>query len=186
VRNLGWDDIERELGGLNQVTKHLVSTAKKAANKYFEGYTCSEAILLSLREDGFLSFPDVLVRAATGFGAGVGLSRQMCGCLSGAVMAIGIRYGRTGPPASRKNAWDRCRHLSKVFQETFGTTSCAELTKGFNDFASNERISFCAGIIAWTVDQLLRLLDQEANHFSTPEVEAYYRRREGMSHDVAR
>ncbi|TDA70183.1 MAG: hypothetical protein D9V47_02700 [Clostridia bacterium] len=67
----------------------------KAASKYFEGYTCSEAILLSLREDGVLSFPDTLVKAATGFGAGVGLSRQMCGCLSGAVMAIGIRYGRS-------------------------------------------------------------------------------------------
>lgn len=153
---------------------------KAAMEKYRQGYTCSEAILLSLQEEDLIDFSPDVVRAATGFGAGIGLARSLCGCISGAVMAIGVQYGRIDPSRSRKLAWDRCHELVERFRKRFGTTQCATLTDVFTDFASQERIEHCAAIIHFVTREVKDILavPEDFSKFSDPERDDYFRRRE--------
>lgn len=54
----------------------------------------------------------------------------MCGALTGAVMALSLKYGRT--TLSETENYEKCmaktRKLLKSFEETFGSILCWELT----------------------------------------------------------
>jgi C_GCAxxG_C_C family probable redox protein len=66
---------------------------KETASQYFKGsYNCSQSVLASFAEDFGLD-QDLGVSLATGFGAGIGRSGQVCGAVSGACMVIGLKYG---------------------------------------------------------------------------------------------
>ena len=56
-------------------------------------YNCCESVLLALAE--YLGVEsDLIPRIATGVGAGFSLNGLTCGAISGAAMAIGLKYGR--------------------------------------------------------------------------------------------
>jgi len=67
-------------------------TAEKAVELFVSGFNCAEATLLVLSEE-FGKKASVIPRIATGFGGGIGRTGQICGPLSGAVMAIGLQIG---------------------------------------------------------------------------------------------
>ena len=68
------------------------------------------------------------VKLATGFGGGVGGSRQeMCGALTGAVMVIGAVLGRTRPGEDGQPARDLAARYRERFLAEFGSTQCAQL-----------------------------------------------------------
>jgi C_GCAxxG_C_C family probable redox protein len=97
----------------------------RAAEGYAEaGYLCSEAVLLALAE--FLGVESRLVpRIATGFAAGVARTGNVCGALSGAVMGLGLMYGRdtleTEP--CRRPYWYAGR-LAEAFEDALGAATC--------------------------------------------------------------
>lgn len=99
------------------------------------------------------------MKAATPFGGGIGEEREICGALSGALMAIGLRSGRTRPEESRQASYRSARALLQSFRERFSTLSCAKLTEGFADFHGKERRRYCAGeilpFVASAADRLL-------------------------------
>ena len=65
--------------------------AKDLLNYFKNGYNCAESMLLvSLR---FMKKPEELFWAASGFGGGIG-HKNLCGFLTGGVMAIGFSVGR--------------------------------------------------------------------------------------------
>lgn len=68
------------------------STMAMEIDSYFgRGYSCSEAILLvALRR---LALPENQVWAATAFGGGLG-RKDLCGFLTGAMMAFGLASGK--------------------------------------------------------------------------------------------
>lgn len=96
---------------------------------------------------GTIDFPPEVLKAATGFGTGIGEARQLCGALAGAVMAIGLRQGRTDCREGRTRAYWPWGYLVSAFRERFGTTTCAALTARFASFEAPERRAYCAGTI---------------------------------------
>jgi hypothetical protein len=74
-------------------------TVNIAASHAEEEFLCSEAVLITLAE--CLGVESKLIpRIATGFGAGVGREGEVCGALSGAVMGLGLKFGREVSPVS--------------------------------------------------------------------------------------
>ena len=66
---------------------------KENASLLFEGnYNCAQAVLASYADDFGLD-KDLAVSLASGFGAGIGRSGQVCGAVTGACMVIGLQYG---------------------------------------------------------------------------------------------
>ena len=56
------------------------------------GFQCSQAVVATLGEQLCAEQKQVL-RLATGFGGGIALQGDICGAVSGAIMAIGLKHG---------------------------------------------------------------------------------------------
>jgi C_GCAxxG_C_C family probable redox protein len=68
-------------------------TLKIADTLAAEKFLCSECFLMALARYQGVESP-LIPRIATGFGAGIARSGEICGALSGAVMDLSFRYGR--------------------------------------------------------------------------------------------
>ena len=121
-------------------------------------YSCCESVLLVLTE--YLGVKsELLPKIATGVGAGFSLNGLTCGSISGAAMAIGIKYGRKNNSEHPQATWAKVDSLIKSFREKWGATSCKELTgldikttegfkeyyKNIHDYACTERVKFAVG-----------------------------------------
>ncbi len=127
-----------------------------------------------------MDLPKDVIRASITLAAGLGFSVNMCGALTGASLALGQKYGRyrLDEGIGRKPSWSRGTRLVERFKEKYRTVSCAEMTWGFGDFASQARIERCMGIIDFTTRAVARLLSDPDDTFDDPDKEGYFRRRE--------
>ena len=101
---------------------------RRAAGYAEEDFLCSEAVLMALSECLGVS-SEIIPRIATGFGAGVGGKGEVCGALSGAVMGLGLRFGRSTVEegeGERRPHWFSTE-LATRFQEQFGHVRCEDL-----------------------------------------------------------
>lgn len=65
---------------------------ESAVATFSQGYACSQAVFATFaRELGMNQ--ETALRVSAGFGGGLGRQGDVCGAVSGAVMAIGLRYG---------------------------------------------------------------------------------------------
>ena len=100
------------------------------ALSYFNnGFNCAESVLMAvgeeLRLDGFQA-----QRLATGFGAGIARQGYICGCLSGATMAVGLAVGRVegSDEASKELVYEIVGKVFDRFSERLHTVDCRQLT----------------------------------------------------------
>ena len=67
------------------------------ATRYMsEGYTCAESVLRAVSEEYGIEINHPHV--AMGFGGGMGFMGEVCGAMTGAVMAIGLVKGPAANP----------------------------------------------------------------------------------------
>jgi len=103
-----------------------------ALASFKSGFTCSSAVFSAFSDELGLD-GKTAKKIACGFGAGISKSGNICGAVSGAIMVIGLRYGKTrvGDDA----ATDQTRLLVSEFLEEFtqrhGSVNCTELL-GYN------------------------------------------------------
>ncbi len=103
--------------------------------------------------------PDDLVRAAASFGGGIGLSKNVCGCITAAAMAVGLKYGSLEPTGKAPGpAYARSKAIIDKFKQRFGSTQCSELTAPFADFASRERAYRCGEFVGFVLEELKKVL----------------------------
>ena len=103
-----------------------------ALASFKSGFTCSSAVFSAFSDELGLD-GKTAKKIACGFGAGISKSGSICGAVSGAIMVIGLRYGKTrvGDDA----ATDQTRLLVSEFLQEFtrrhGSVNCTELL-GYN------------------------------------------------------
>jgi len=72
--------------------------------------------------------PEALLRASNAFGGGVaGCHDELCGVLSGAVLMIGARYGRTSSDESDECLYAFLREYRERFAQFAGGTRCEDV-----------------------------------------------------------
>jgi C_GCAxxG_C_C family probable redox protein len=98
----------------------------RALTFFDSGFHCAESVLMSAKE-GLGVRSSALPRIATGFGAGVGRKGSLCGALTGAIMGIGLAYGRQKPGQDREKAYALARKAFDRFRARFGSPYCMEL-----------------------------------------------------------
>ncbi len=98
---------------------------EKARTLFSTGHNCAQSVLASFAEDIGLGSEPAL-RVASGFGAGMGRLEKTCGAVTGAIMAIGLKYGTDTGPAKEKT-YDLVQDFVKRFEETHGSSECAVL-----------------------------------------------------------
>jgi C_GCAxxG_C_C family probable redox protein len=102
-------------------------TIKLAESYASQGFLCSESCLMALARSQGVESP-LIPRIATGFGAGVGRSGEMCGAVTGAVMGLSIRYGRdrVEPVRDWRPYWYATELLER-FRAEHGEVRCPAL-----------------------------------------------------------
>jgi len=131
--------------------------AEAAAGALYErGYHCSEAVVKAINDLAGHPLPPEVMRLASGFCAGIGGSRCTCGALAGAVMAVGLLSGRSGPNDPWEPAYDGAAELRRRFVQDQGAQSCDEVVGRIGDMQMPERWAHCTLLVGrcarWVVE----------------------------------
>jgi C_GCAxxG_C_C family probable redox protein len=105
---------------------NLKDTAEK---RFREGYSCSQAVFSTLAERWNVP-PELSLRIAAGFGGGMGRTAGKCGCVTGAIMAIGLTQASVSQDRNREEkekTYETCRRFLRAFEERNGSILCVEL-----------------------------------------------------------
>jgi len=103
----------------------VVELAKSYAAK---GFLCSESVLLAVGKSLDIHC-ELIPKIATGFGAGIGGCGSVCGAVSGGVMALGLKFGRSDTEKQEGRPYWFALELVKRFEKEFGYITCRELTR---------------------------------------------------------
>jgi C_GCAxxG_C_C family probable redox protein len=97
-----------------------------------DGFTCSSAVFSSFSEELGLD-RETAKKISCGFGAGISKTGNICGAVSGAIMVIGLKYGKTkqGDNAATEKIRALVREFMQEFTERHGSVNCTELL-GYN------------------------------------------------------
>ncbi|MDP4151982.1 MAG: C-GCAxxG-C-C family protein [Bacillota bacterium] len=135
----------------------------EAAMNYFDnGCNCAQAVVMSYADE--LHVPkEVVERMAVAFGGGMSKTGKTCGCLTGALMVVGLKYGEDSATVVKKriDAYNGGKQFIQLFREAFGATDCRELIKldlnNSEDMAQAQKNVFgtrCRTLVGKTVELL--------------------------------
>jgi len=136
--------------------------ADKAASKFLGGFNCAESVLLALAEHQGVNSP-FIPKIATPFGGGIARSASVCGCVTGALMGIGMKYGRMRSTEDRLKAYSVGSRFMAAFEKRFGSLICYDLIGC--DFQTPEghrrfeelRASRCASFVKGAIEIVLEI-----------------------------
>ena len=114
----------------------MKNRSETAAEMVAGSWNCAQSVLGVFCADLGLD-REAAMKLASGFGAGMGKKQEVCGAVSGAVMAVGMKHGqaREDDKAAKEAAYRLSRELMDRFQAEFGSCLCRELLPGL-DLAS--------------------------------------------------
>ena len=127
------------------------SIETRSAAYHARGCNCCQSVLCTLGGDTGLE-ELTATRLAYGFGGGM-LTGNVCGAVTGAMMAIGLSCTTGEDPAAEKPACAAlCEALQARFREEFGTLLCADILKD-NDHALCD---YCIAFAAYAAEDIIR------------------------------
>lgn len=93
-----------------------------------EGFNCSQSVLSAYAERMGLD-RELALKIATGFGGGMGRKGEVCGAVTGALMVIGLKHGRTilEDTESKEQTYELVGEFIKRFKSRNGSILCREL-----------------------------------------------------------
>ena len=104
--------------------------ADAAQRLFLEGYNCAQAVFCAFCDETGLSLENA-ARLSSSFGGGMGRLREVCGTVSGALMALGMLRGYSDPadPQAKAEHYRLVQQYAQRFREINGTIICRELLK---------------------------------------------------------
>lgn len=120
-------------GGIAKITHAAVkeqgpaNRVEHAKNRFLKSMNCSQAILETYAPAMGMTV-DQARRVAAAFAGGMGMGSE-CGAVTGAMMVIGMKYGKTADNDSRADAetFKRVAELVKEFKAQHKSIGCSEL-----------------------------------------------------------
>jgi C_GCAxxG_C_C family probable redox protein len=102
-----------------------VNRVDTALSRFAEGFNCSQAVFSSYAKG---IDEKAALKIASGFGGGMGRMADTCGAVTGAMMALGLRFGGTSPDREAKErAYARIREFADRFKARNGSLVCRDL-----------------------------------------------------------
>jgi C_GCAxxG_C_C family probable redox protein len=130
------------------------SAPKRADELFHAGWNCAESVFVAIHEQ--VGEGEAPVQLLTALGGGMGCKRT-CGALSGAVVSLGLAYGRTSPDeGAKKVASAKARELCKGFREKHHSIDCWELTSGYE--SEDDRRRGCTELVRTAVELVCGLM----------------------------
>ena len=145
--------------------------SEKALNYFDNNFNCAQSVLAVFAEEFGLS-EDEALRLACAFGGGIGRQQLTCGAVTGAAMAIGLKFGKGKSDANAKklDTYEKTIAFFNEFTQLHGSTTCLELLDNLhmNDETENsiikERGLFtdkCRKYVADSVSLVEKIIDNQ-------------------------
>ena len=96
----------------------------KAVELFKTGACCSQAVFCAFAED-FGMDAETAMKVSAGLGGGVGRMREVCGAVTGATLALGMKYG-----PDKAAVYPHVQELCARFKAECGSIVCRELLAG--------------------------------------------------------
>lgn len=102
--------------------------APKALSAFREGFSCSQAVFSVFAAEMGLD-RETALKLSQALGGGMAHLGEACGALTGAFLAISLKYGRTRPDdlEARDRTYARMQELAARFKARFGALRCPDL-----------------------------------------------------------
>ena len=102
-----------------------------AVEKFLAGYNCAQAVLYAFSDELGLD-QNTALKLACGLGAGMARKQEVCGAVSGGILALGLKHGR-GEGQDRtvtEQTYGKVRELMSQFESQHGSCLCRSLLQG--------------------------------------------------------
>ncbi len=138
----------------------------EAVRLFRSGYSCAESVVLALAPAYPVDVRDPQ-RLAAAFGGGVARRGLLCGCLTGAAVALGAAMGRTSPTdgESRDRVYAAMDTVLATFAQRFGSLDCRALTgldftreEGRTQWGARVQEELCVHLVRATVELVAETL----------------------------
>ena len=104
------------------------SDVESTVSAFQDGVNCCQAILLTY--GGMLGLArESALRLGTGFGGGMARHGEVCGAVTGAIMALSIKYGMSKKSAddAREKTYELVTEFIDRFKKKHGSIRCSEI-----------------------------------------------------------
>ena len=109
-------------------------TKSENATLYFSNtFNCSQSVLASFGQDYGLT-EDQCLKIGCAFGGGMARQQMTCGAVTGALIVLGLQYGRAANDPSSKTVmvYDKTKEFFNDFKKRHGSINCRELLQGLD------------------------------------------------------
>jgi C_GCAxxG_C_C family probable redox protein len=143
-----------------------MNRSNEAEKIFRDGFNCSQAVFSVFASEMGIQI-ETAMKIACAFGGGMRLGNT-CGSVTGALMAIGLKYGKS--KADENEARDKTYILTKQFQDRFceskGSVMCRDLLgcdlstpEGYEKAKENQAfLKICPGLVKDAVVILEKIL----------------------------
>src|SRR5674476_344196 len=97
----------------------------QAAETFQNGFNCSQSVFSVFAEDFGLT-KDSCLKLASPFGGGIARMQETCGAVTGALMAIGLKYGKgeNGTEEDKAAGYKYSQEFIAKFKNKYNTVCC--------------------------------------------------------------
>ncbi len=143
---------------------NITELREKSEKYYRDGdFYCSEAVLKAIKDAFNAPFDDEIIKLASGFPIGMGAGCT-CGAVNGAVMALGMFFGRSQAKGSEV---DKAMKLTKQLQDEFlklrKVCCCKILTKGMT-LGTPTHLKHCISITGEVTEMAGKIIAKELGY----------------------
>ncbi len=138
-----------------------------ALSFYNEGFSCSQAVFSAFAEQ-FGMDKETALKIAGAFGGGMAQMGETCGAVTGALMVLGLKYGRINAKdfETKEKLYSAVKDFVEKFKLQNGTIVCRELlgcdisTKEGRDKATQQNLfkTICPKLVALSVESLEKVV----------------------------
>ena len=109
----------------------MSALSDKASAKFTSGFNCAQSALWTFAASLGLE-SDTALKIACGFGAGMGRREEVCGAVTGGIMALGLKFGRgeAQDRSATELTYAKTQELMRLFEARHGSCICRRLLDG--------------------------------------------------------
>lgn len=99
-----------------------------ASDFFNEGFNCSQAVFAAFAPDLGL-YSTTALKIASSFGGGMAQMGEVCGAVTGALMALGLKFGRTQADdlAAKELNYEKVAEFVSHFKALHGSILCRDI-----------------------------------------------------------
>jgi C_GCAxxG_C_C family probable redox protein len=114
-------------------TFNMSEKQQQSLEAFRNGYNCAQSVLSVFAEESGLT-KDAGLKLASPFGSGIAYMQETCGAVTGALMAIGLKYGKgeNGTNKDKTRAYEISRTFLSEFRKLHNTVCCRQLLDGLD------------------------------------------------------